>query len=411
MARSLLVLFCCAALGGCASGPSTLQEERLRFNDAVKVTGEEQLLLNVVRLRYSDNPSSLAVTSIAMQTETVRSLGLVPFFGAVAGGADFRSFSGVLPQGQVQLAERPTITMTPLDDGEFTRRLFTPISIDGVLFLAKTTWPIATVFRLWLENFNWVANAQTASGPTSARAPDFAEFRRGVGALQVLQDRAQLVVSYEEREEEVSSGLPAAAVLARDILAAAKDGYAYRPAADGKTWTLLRKRRVPVLRIHPDAVKSEELRVAAEALRLRRDTTTFEIEAERTDPFAVAPRGHGVIDLETRSLLQVLYYVSKGVDVPEAHLRERIVASTYDGEGRVFNWRQVTDGLFHVRSTDADRPPPNAHVAVKYLGQWFYIDRRDTDTMATFSLLVALARLELPSRVQSPVFTLPLGGR
>src|SRR5206468_1584098 len=87
--------------------------------------------------------------------------------------------------------------------------LFTPVPLDGILYLAKTTWPIATVFRLYLENLNWVPNAQTASGPTPKLAPTYQEFLRGVRALQPLQDRGQLVFSVEERSEAQGSPVPA----------------------------------------------------------------------------------------------------------------------------------------------------------------------------------------------------------
>jgi hypothetical protein len=55
-------------MAGCSTfGPGALLESRLRYNEVVKTTTEEQLLLNVVRLRYADTPSSLAVSTIAAQ--------------------------------------------------------------------------------------------------------------------------------------------------------------------------------------------------------------------------------------------------------------------------------------------------------------------------------------------------------
>src|SRR4051794_21066605 len=57
----------CLLGAGCGLGPKSLHETRQPYNEAVKLTSEEQLLLNIVRLRYSDNPSSLAVPSIAAQ--------------------------------------------------------------------------------------------------------------------------------------------------------------------------------------------------------------------------------------------------------------------------------------------------------------------------------------------------------
>jgi hypothetical protein len=58
---------------GCASfGPPALQQSRLQYNEVVKTSTEEQLLLNIVRLRYTDTPSSLAVSSVAAQYEVTR---------------------------------------------------------------------------------------------------------------------------------------------------------------------------------------------------------------------------------------------------------------------------------------------------------------------------------------------------
>jgi hypothetical protein len=97
------------------------------------------LLLNIVRLRYVDTPSSLAISSIADQQEMVAGLGIVPFF-ASAGAGDVGSYrNSILPNAQLSTAARPTLSYTPLDDEEFTRRLFSPISLEGAAYLAKTT--------------------------------------------------------------------------------------------------------------------------------------------------------------------------------------------------------------------------------------------------------------------------------
>jgi len=222
MLRMCAGAFMCAAIAGCASlGPQALQQSRLQYNEAVKATTEEQLLLNIVRLRYTDTPSSLSVSSITAQFERSQNLQITPFFTS-AGADQNRSFTAILPQAGVATADRPTVSLTPLDDQEFTRKLFTPMTLDGIVYLAKTTWPISTVFRLYLENLNWVSNAQTASGPTPKTPPVVDDFLRGIAALQSLQDRGSIVFGQEERAEAVGSPLPAASVTARDLVEAAK---------------------------------------------------------------------------------------------------------------------------------------------------------------------------------------------
>src|SRR6266581_3616569 len=369
----------------------------------------EQTRLNIVRLRYTDTPSSLAVSAIAAQFERSHSLQLTPFFVA---GND-ASFTAVLPQALMLGADRPTLSLTPLDDQEFTRKLFTPLPLDGVIYLAKTTWPIATVFRLYLENLNWVPNAQTASGPTPKLAPTYQEFLRGVRALQVLQNRGQLVFGVEERSEAQGSPLPAGSVTARDMVEAAKSGYEYRLDERGTAWTLFKKTPQPVLLLDPRAMESAEVREITEVFRLKRGVTKFPITQEKLNPFPSTYPSEGVtsIDLETRSLLQALYYVSHGIEIPSEHAAAGLVTVTRDPSGQPFDWQRLTVVLFRVYSVASDKRPPRAHVAILYKGYWFYIDQTDQDTKATFSLLVELARLELTGKTGvSPVLTLPLGG-
>lgn len=412
----LLVWSLAAGASGCSLGPRALERTRLPYNEAVKVTTEEQLLLNIVRLRYTDSPSSLGVTTIAAQFELQRNLQLTPFFAAAGSGSgnDIRSFSNLLPQAQLNTADRPTISLTPLDDGEFTRRLFTPLSLDGTIYLAKTTWPIATVFRLYLENMNWVPNAQLASGPTPKQVSPFADFLRGIEAMQVLQVRGQIVFGTEERSEKLSGPLPAAAITARDVVEAAKNGHEYRPDVKGDTWSLVKRGQFPVLHVDPQALALPETLEFVRTFRLKPGLTKYDVTVETLNPFPSTYPAEGVtnLDLETRSLLQALYFVSHGVDIPPEHVERSLARMTLDDNGQVFDWQEVMHGLFRVCWAKGPKRPPCAHVAVQYQGYWFYIDETDQDTKTTFSLLMELSRLELTAKTGvGPLLTLPLGGR
>jgi len=401
-------------LAGCSSfGPSTLLQTRLQYNEVVKTTTEQQLLLNIVRLRYTDTPSSLAVSGIAAQFEVAKNFQLTPFF--VASGAEVaKSYSAVLPQLGIAGADRPTFSLTPLDDQEFTRKLFTTLPLDGLIYLAKTTWPISTVFRLYLENLNWVSNAQTASGPTPKKPPVYEAFLRGVQALQVLQDRGQIVFGSEERQEAQGGSLPLGSVSGRDIVEAAKNGYEYRADDKGQGWVLYKKTQQPVLLVDPQALDSAEFQEVVKAFKLRPGVTKFPITQEAISPFPSTYPGEGLtgIDLETRSLLQALYYVSHGVEIPAEHIEGSLATITRDPSGQPFDWTSLMSDLFRVRAIKADEKPANAHVAVPYKGYWFYIDQTDQDSKSTFSLLMELSRLELTGKQGSgPVLTLPLSGK
>ena len=409
----LLAFFACVILSsfGCSLGPRSLMHSRLRYNDAVKTTSEQQLLLNIVRLRYVDTPSSLAISSIADQQEVVAGLGIVPFFTS-AGAGDIGSYkNSILPQAQLSGTTRPTLSYTPLDDEEFTRRLFSPISLEGAAYLSKTTWPISTVFRLYLENLNWVSNAETASGPTPAEPPDYATFLEGVQALQRLQDRKLITLFTEEREESVSSTFAPDENNVKNTIDSVQNNLELKSSKEGVS--LIRRQKQPVLRVDPTVNIDGDWLVFCNAFKLNPNLRTFDLTAEKLDPFLkdMPQTGLETLDLETRSLLQVLFFVAQGVDVPREHLTSGVAPRTNDFNGGLFNWQQVMGGLFRVCSVKSKKKPECAQVAVQYKGYWYYIDERDRDTKATFALLLEVSRLELEStKTKAPILTLPLGG-
>ena len=154
--------------------------------------------------------------------------------------------------------------------------------------------------------------------------------------------------------------------------------------------------------------------VFTRTFRLKRGVTKYDVTEEALNPFpsTYPPEGVTNIDLETRSLLQGLFFVSHGVEVPAEHAERGLARVTLDEAGQPFDWRRVTAGFFRVRSSAGTERPSGAHVAIQYKGYWFYVDETDHETKSTFTLLMELARLNLTDKTGTePVFTLPLGGR
>src|SRR6185503_2033053 len=108
----------------------------------------------------------------------------------------------------------------------------------------------------------------------------------------------------------------------------------------------------------------------------------YAITQESLTPFPETFPGEGVtaLDVETRSLLQALYYVAHGIEVPEEHVAAGLVTVTREASGEPFDWRIITDGLFRVHVTKGTERPAGAHVAIPYRGHWYYIDQTDQDT-------------------------------
>lgn len=405
--RRLAIWCLVLTASGCTVvGPSALRQSRLRYNETIKTTSEEEMLLNIVRLRYTDTPSSLAVSNIAAQFELAASLGANPFFAA---GAD-RPFTSVLPQASIGGADRPTFSLTPLDDSEFARRLFTPLSLEGVIYLAKTTWPIQTVFRLYLENLNWVPNSQTASGPTPALAPPASEFLEGMQALQRLQQTGDIVFGSDDSKQTIGGAV--SAPTADNAIAAAQQGLEVNQQPD-KTWRLQRPGRQFVLHVNPAVLDSADMKTLRRIFKLKR-ASHFDVTVEQLEPFAeLGPEGFAQVDLETRSLLQALFFVAHGVEVPADHLERGLARRTRRPDGTPFDWEPVLRGLFKVKSAPGDCGDEAAQVAVNYSGHCFFIEATDAETKSTFALLMELARLEVPAGQSSraPILTIPLGGR
>jgi hypothetical protein len=298
-----------------------------------------------------------------------------------------------------------------MDDQEFTRRLFTPISLEGTAYLSKTTWPISTVFRLYLENVNWVSNAETASGPTPSAPPEYMEFLVGIDALQRLQDRKLIAFHKEVSEKVVASGKLSEPLDAADQIEAVRQGHEVRVDPDG-SWVITREEKTPVLRIGSVDPMDADFLTFCQCFMLNPTLRTFELTAEEIDPFYadVPTDGLAKLDLETRSLLQVLFFVAHGVEVPAEHINSGIAPTTSGGDGSHFDWSQVMRGLISIRHCKGRRAPDCAWIAVSYNDYWFYIDERDRDSKATFCLLLEISRLELNAPSTSgPILTLPLG--
>jgi hypothetical protein len=405
------------AVGGCSFGPKALENTHRKYNEAIKEVAEEELLLNIVRMRYNDNAARLDVTSIASQYEMDATAEARPFFIAPNpsnSNVIFKTFTAILPDASVTGSQRPTISLTPADDPETTRSLFTTSSTDSIIFLAETSYPISTIFRLWVEYLNKVPNAVTASGPPRNLLPEYHDFLRAIEILQMLQDRGHLRFFREEQETEVGSPLPAAAITAAALVDAARNGYEYRQRPD-QTWVLTKRQTRLMVRVLPEAAGSPETQELSHLLHLVPGLPAYEIKVgSGGDPQFAAANPQELtssIHLIPRSPVQAFYYMAHGVIVPPEHFASGVATVPVEADGTVFDWQQVMQGLFTVHSCRQVLRPKNAYVAVKYRDHWYYIDDRDTDSKIAFALMTTMTRVNLLGvrKTGGPALTLPVG--
>jgi hypothetical protein len=395
-----------ASASGCMLGSRALVRTHGPLNDAVNQVTKEELLLNLVRMRYNDTTSQLDVASVAAQFEADATVEARPFFGTESTASNlFKSFSTILPFVGVTGSSRPTLTFNPQDDSENTRALFLPSKLEAIIFLAETSWPISTIFRLYVDYLNGVPNAVSESGPPRGVPSEYFQFQRITQIMQSLKDSGSLRLIIEDGTRELSGRLPQNAVTSAAIVEAAKNGYEYRQKAD-KTWVLTKKDRRMILKIKPEVVKDAEVVELCTLLNLQPGLSEYDMVVSTKDPFPdKGPAEPGkTIRIHPRSTAQALFYMARGVEVPLPHLVcENAPPIPETGA-------EITSGLFKVLSVRQHCPPAGAYVAIKYRDWWFYIDDRDNDSKITFNLMALMARVTLTGQRRSgPTLTLPVG--
>jgi hypothetical protein len=414
----LCVLPLCLAAGGCSFGPRVLEQTHGRYYESVRLVDEEELLRNLIHLRYNEFPLSLNVSSIAAQYELSGQAEARPFFLAPNpsnSNVIFKTFTAILPDLLVQGANRPTITLLPGSESETIREFLTPIPAETLAFLSETSWPVSTIARLWIERLNGVPNAVTASGPQRGVISEFARFLRIVELLQIAQDGELAFIHTEERFQEAGAPLPAEAVTAAAEVEAAKNGMQYRASEDGKSRVLVRRHRQMVLEVNPGAESSPVVAELTALLNLVPGLRRYDVlVGQVSDPLKYPREPSDKLRVMPRSTAQVYFYLANGVEVPLEHLNCGLVQPQVDAEGNVFDGRELTRGLFevHVCKGAKHKPPASAYVAVKYRGYWYYIDDADQASKTTLALMIQLSRLDFTRRQRTgggPFLTLPVG--
>ena len=163
---------------GCTHvGPGTIVQDRFKYNTALRNSWEEQILTNMVSLRYGEAPVFLDVSSVIAQYELRTSARLTGTAnGSILGGDTFGGGA------QAFWAERPTITYSPLSGKKFTADLLTPIQPGEIFGLISAGWNAERSLRLILRSINGI----TAYDPKT-RQPNV-RFYEVLHAFKILQD-------------------------------------------------------------------------------------------------------------------------------------------------------------------------------------------------------------------------------
>lgn len=400
----VLALLVVMLAAGCV-GPKALQHTRLKYNDVFRQTNDEQLLLNIVRLRYADSPVFIDLPNITSQFE-VSGTGL--FTGGLdgAGGASARSR---LAGAELAIRDTPTLSYHPREGQEIARSLLNPLSTE-LFRLVNTGANTEQIFLIAVNDINDITNAERATQLTPTLPDDNLRFRHIVGLIAELRRQSAIELAVNEIEKEESDPIAASTVQGRDVVQAARDGLVFRTDGSGSA-RLLKKEKTLVLRVLPGAVDSPLMRELVELLNLAPGRTQYRIRSELSEDAShpAGPLGNETIFLNMRSIHQIGAFLSKGVNLPEEHVARGIAPMLRDDEGHLFDWRPITAGIFQVCSSK--HRPRDSEVAVQYRGYWFYIAESDVQSRATLAIFEMLFDLqESEGGRTGPLLTLPVGG-
>jgi hypothetical protein len=136
--RSLLglratVAFLALVACGCASvGPKTIPRDQFDYGGALGTSLREQLLMNIVGMRYVDAPVFVNVSSVINQYTLEGEVAL----GAGANTA-LTGQNTLTLGGGGRWSDRPTITYTPVAGQKFARSLMTPLPPESLFALIQ----------------------------------------------------------------------------------------------------------------------------------------------------------------------------------------------------------------------------------------------------------------------------------
>jgi hypothetical protein len=336
----LLVFLMGFCLFGCRGiGPNVLNNDRFHYNQAMSYSSNQELLLNMVRLRYDENPMLLKVGNISGSTSLSRK-------GVLAGTLNLpnpgRGNGAASSGAEVVYNDNPIISYTPLDDQAFTSSFLSKLDLYDVSLLLQSSWSIPRILRVGFQQVGTAYNAPSSARGTSSHLPEYQNF---------------IDMTY---------------VLRRMQLANAITGF-YAKKGPIEELTLVIDRKFSLTAKEKAVLKKASVEIYHNKIIL----TNY-------------PAPHKVY-VVTRSMLGVLNYLSKGLLVPPEDVKRGVLVQTTYENGTVFDWQRVLQGMMKIHHSSTF--PSDAIVSISYRGRWYFIKDSDNDSKQTLNLLYCLTGL------------------
>ncbi|MGH7131618.1 MAG: hypothetical protein ACREJO_06705 [Phycisphaerales bacterium] len=174
-----------AGLCACSSiGPQTVVRDRFDYVTTISDSAKQQMLLNLVKVRYADAPVFMDVASVISSYSLEGDISLGGQVTPTGRSGD--TFGAVGVTGRY--ADKPTITYQPLSGDKFAKSLMTPIPVAGILSLIQSGYPADLVLRICVNRINGLENAYGGSGNPREGNPKFRELMAALRESQSSGD-------------------------------------------------------------------------------------------------------------------------------------------------------------------------------------------------------------------------------
>jgi len=350
--KSALVLAAVFALNGCQTiGVGSVTRDRLGYATVIGDSWKEQMLLNIVKLRYLDTPVFVEVSSV-ISSYTLQ--GQIDFAARVFPESRADGYRNLGASGTY--TDRPTISYVPLTGERLVNSLLRPIPPATVFALIGGGGRADFILRSAVKAINGIYN--TSTSPSRPRRED-SRFVQVAEALGRIEEAGALGMRIERAGERT------------------RPSVLFRRGVD-------------------DAV-DQDIALVKEMLGLDPKADTFRLT------FGVAREHPDEIVLLTHSMQSMMGEMSAGVDIPEQDLLDRRATSR-----RADSASSSNAPLMNVRS--GNERPADAFAAVQYRDHWFWIDDRDLVSKRMFRFLLTFSSMaESGALPQGPLLTIPAG--
>lgn len=389
---------------GCGLQADIIQARHWDLNETIRETKNEQLLLNLVRLRYDEEPYFLQLSSITTNfnaSASVGATGTIPENGPNVLGLS----------GSLSYSESPSVTWSIPDSREFLGRFHAPVGTDQLAVLSRAGFNLVDVFRVGARKMNRLRNREFEVIDGQITPATYDEFVETLELIEELRRDGLVDLSFALMSAYGGATVPISQLDTRAVSEGLPSRLYFleRPELPGVVtprvflnplfirFTLASDRDPRAQRVRA-LLKLDPAKYSFPIT----DTTSASPELLRSESAALStlfdpnPRLQHIM-LNNRSVMEVLRFAAASIQVPDEDLDNGLVRQ-----------RAVDlDEFLIVRWSPTE--PSDAWLKVKYEGKWFYVPATELDARASFSLISALFSSvvgEVPGA--KPVLTLPV---